>query len=400
MKYKSRKKELVYMFIIILIAFSAFFVSYYIGKKEIFLDKNINVKQVNADSKRNNNIEDFISNIKDEKVLEKVDIDSKITSILVRNNLNEYSTYYFNYSSGEQLGLKDIVKDENNFYEKVKELLYLKYPNFIADVISKFDKRNVLYFKDNEVIIYFYDYVIEPAVNEALSLTVNYNEIHKMLNFTVKLDKEYKNENGFDINANKKLIAITFDDGPSNLTEELVDILNENKVHSTFFFVGNKLAGKKSAVLKTFNSGNEIGYHSYAHANFKRQEIEKVTKEFDKSNEILKNIIGEEIKLTRPPYGSINEEVKNALPTSFILWDIDTNDWRYKDLDYLVNHVLENAEDGDIVLFHDTYKTSIEAVRKLLPELYAKGFQAVTVTDLANAKGVTLENNKIYRSIY
>ena len=92
--------------------------------------------------------------------------------------------------------------------------------------------------------------------------------------------------------------------------------------------------------------------------------------------------------------------MKNAVPTAFILWGIDTNDWRYKDLNYLVNHVLENAKDGDIVLFHDTYKTSIEAIKKLLPELYVRGFQAVTVSKLAEEKRVKLENNKIYRSIY
>ena len=142
----------------------------------------------------------------------------------------------------------------------------------------------------------------------------------------------------------------------------------------------------------------EIGYHSYNHKNFKRQKLEVIKDEFNKSNKALYNITGEEFHLIRPPYGEINKNIKNNLDASFILWDVDTLDWRYKDVDYLVNYTLENITDKDIILFHDIHKTSISAIEKLLPLLYVNGYQVLTVSDLAKTSKVTLENHKSYRN--
>ena len=94
----------------------------------------------------------------------------------------------------------------------------------------------------------------------------------------------------------------------------------------------------------------------------------------------------------------INKNIKNNLDASFILWDVDTLDWRYRDVDYLVNYTLENITDKDIILFHDIHKTSISTIEKLLPLLYVNGYQVLTVSDLAKTSKVTLENHKSYRN--
>ena len=115
------------------------------------------------------------------------------------------------------------------------------------------------------------------------------------------------------------------------------------------------------------------------------------------SNEILKNITGTTFSLVRPPYGSIDANVKNALDASFILWNIDTEDWRHKDVDYLLNYVLENVNAGCIILFHDIHKTSVAAIEKILPYLYVEGYQAITVSNLAKNYNTSLESHKAYR---
>ncbi|MEG1288319.1 MAG: polysaccharide deacetylase family protein [Bacilli bacterium] len=355
----------------------------------------------NASAKRNKKIDKFVKdNTSSEKVVKTIDFNKTVTSILI-DSKGVYESYAFDYATGDKVGLDKLIKPDmmNNFNNKIKELLYLKYPAFIADVLVKNDKKTVYYFKENELIIYYYEYEILPVVTEKLFLKVNYNEINKFLEFTVNLDKEYKNEDGSLYDPTKKVISITFDDGPSLHTAELVDVLNKNKAKATFFFVGKNLKNYSNAVLSVFNSGHEIGYHSYAHQSFLRQDINGILSDLNTSNEILKSITGTTFKLTRPPYGSINEAVKNAMDTPFILWDVDTNDWRYKDVPYLVKHVDEYGKDGDIVLFHDLYQTSLDAIKELLPILYAKGYQVVSVSKLAEIKGKTLDSHMVYRSL-
>lgn len=174
------------------------------------------------------------------------------------------------------------------FWSKVNKLLYLKYPTFIADVLSKNDKTNTYFVKDNELVIYYYDYEIDPLPNEELSLHINYNEIKDCMDITIKLDKSYENEDGSKIDLNKKIVALTFDDGPGPYTSRLIDILNNNKAHATFFMLGKNLSLYKDAVKKAYDNKMEIGYHSYNHKNFKRQKLETIVEEFNESNETLK----------------------------------------------------------------------------------------------------------------
>lgn len=313
---------------------------------------------------------------------------------------DRYISKLFDIKSGEEVSIESILKKEyvSLFWAKVKELLYLKYPKFIAEVLETHNKNNAYFINDNELIIYFYDYEITPEVSEELFLHVNYNEIKDYLDITCKLDKEYQNEDGTKIDTTKKHIAITFDDGPGIYTNDLINILKNNKASSTFFILGKNILYYKDTIRYMYESNMEIGYHSYNHKNFKRQKIEAIKDEFDKSNDILYNITGEVFHLIRPPYGEINNNIKNSLDASFILWDVDTLDWRYKDVDYLVNYTLENISDKDIVLFHDIHKTSIDAIEKLLPLLYVNGYQLLTISDLAKTSDVTLENHKSYRN--
>lgn len=161
--------------------------------------------------------------------------------------------------------------------------------------------------------------------------------------------------------------------------------------------LGKNLSIYKDAVKKAYDNKMEIGYHSYNHKNFKRQKLETIVEEFNESNEILKSITGDTFHLIRPPYGSINEKIKESLDASFILWNVDTEDWRHKNTDYLTEYVLQKAQDGNIILFHDIHKSSVDAIEKLLPYLYVEGYQVVTVSSLANVTKTDLELHKSYR---
>lgn len=403
MKYKLKNKNILTNIILCLILIIsivlAFASTFYM--KSLATDTKLNSTSVIKTDKnivRSSKIDNYISSLENESLVEEINIKKEITSVLTIKD-NKYQSKIFNYETGEELSIDDLLKEDKKeeFWNKITELAYLKYPNFIADVISKNDRENVYFLKDNELIIYYYDYEITPSLNEDIFLTVNYNEIKDYLNINVDLDSFYNNEDGSVINTNKKLVAITFDDGPGPYTNKLLDILNANKAHATFFMLGNNLEKYRSVVLNVYNSGNEIGYHSYAHTNFKRQDIATIKSELDQSNAILKNITGTTFSLIRPPYGSINNEIKEAIDASFILWSVDTEDWRHKDSEYLLNYVLENIYAGAIILFHDIHATSVDAMTKILPYLYAEGYQVVTVSDLAKNYNVTLEPHKAYR---
>ena len=403
MKYKLKNKNILTNIILCLILIIsivlAFASTFYM--KSLATDTKLNSTSVIKTDKnivRSSKIDNYISSLENESLVEEINIKKEITSVLTIKD-NKYQSKIFNYETGEELSIDDLLKEDKKeeFWNKITELVYLKYPNFIADVISKNDRENVYFLKDNELIIYYYDYEITPSLNEDIFLTVNYNEIKDYLNINVDLDSFYNNEDGSVINTNKKLVAITFDDGPGPYTNKLLDILNANKAHATFFMLGNNLEKYRSVVLNVYNSGNEIGYHSYAHTNFKRQDIATIKSELDQSNAILKNITGTTFSLIRPPYGSINNEIKEAIDVSFILWSVDTEDWRHKDSEYLLNYVLENIYAGAIILFHDIHTSSVDAMAKILPYLYVEGYQVVTVSDLAKNYNVTLEPHKAYR---
>ncbi len=312
---------------------------------------------------------------------------------------DSFKSYFVNKNDNSIKDISVIIKkDKLDEYEsKINELLNLKYPKFIVDEIEKKSDKNY-YIKDNEMIIYYNN--LEINTNEQLFLTVNYNEIKDYLDITFKLDSTYENEDGYNYDPNKKSVALTFDDGPNgSKTLELLDILKENKAHATFFMVGNKMEYYKTVVTTVHNSGNEIGSHTYNHCNLKTAKIAKVLENEQLTANIYYGLTSDVMTYTRPPYGSINEKVRNSLDTIFVNWSIDPEDWRYKDVEHIKNEIMSHVSDGDIILLHDSYETSVEAVRQVLPLLYQDGYQVVSVSDLAKLKGRTLEKNTIYRRI-
>ncbi len=338
---------------------------------------------------------EYVAGINAENIVSNHIFRGDIASIIT-NEAGIYNCLLFNYKTGEKITWEKVIKENKkvDFLNKIKELLYLKYPTFIADALMESTKCYAFY--SDKLVIYYYNVSLEYEIEEDFLLTVSYADIKEFLTF---IGDEIKIEyiTGFDIDPNKKHIALTFDDGPSKYTEELSNILLENKAHATFFFVTKNILNNPNPVIAVDKVGHEIGYHSYNHTSFLRQNIDTLKEEFTNSNAIIEKLIGKKYSLTRPPYGSINNNVKQAIDTPFILWNIDTCDWRYKDADYLYEYVLDNVKDGDIILFHDSYSTSIEAIKKLLPKLYTLNYQVVSVSTLAEIKNEELIVHGVYR---
>ena len=349
------------------------------------------------------NVEELIAKIKEENenlVYESNDI-LEFTSLVFFSN-NKYNSYLISNKTGEELKIDDIIKKDkwNNFQEKEEELLRLKYPEFIVKGILEDDGNKVYVVKSNEIIIYYYDYKFAYDYSQEVFLTINYNEIKDFLNFSYQLDLEYENEDGYSYSKDKKTVAITFDDGPSSsYNKKILEVLEKNKAHATFFMVGTMMNNCQKCVLDTYKSGNEVASHTYNHINIKKNSIEDVNDSIKKTDDLFYQITGDHIKYVRPPYGAYNKTNLENVDYPLILWNIDPEDWRYHDVEKIVDHVMEHVSDGSIILMHEIYQTSLEALEILLPKLYALGYQVVSVGELANLKDRNIEVGHAYRSL-
>lgn len=364
----------------------------------VYFSKNFDLSNMSKRLSDSNGSEITFTTLKNSNSIIKENKLHDFTAFIVMKN-NDYKTYLVSNKTGKEISFDSIIKSDklNLFWNKVYELLELKYPEFIINGI-KSGKGNIYYdIKNNEMIIYFKNYVFNPEYNDLISIRVNYNEVKDYLDFTYELDHEYINENGYDYDKNKKTIAFTFDDGPSG--EYTIDIVNEllkNKARATFFMVGSKMYTYEKSLLYAYQNKMEIGSHTYNHINLKKAKETLAKEELEKTDIIYNEITGSNIKLLRPPYGAYNDKTLKNYDYAFITWNIDTNDWRYRNSKYIEEHILSHVTDGSVILMHDSYKTTVEAVRNVLPKLYALNYQVVSVSDLAAIKGYTLENHKVY----
>ena len=332
-------------------------------------------------------------------LVEKNIVNKSFVSYLYKNDKDIYYSNLKDYRTNEDINITDLIKKEkiNEYNNKIKELLYLKYPKYIAKELNDSKTARSYVFRDSELVIYFNDYNINPQVDEILYLRVNYNEIKDYVDFPVVLSSKYENESGYNYTNSKKSVAFTFDDSPNKWkTTRILEYLNDYHFHATFFVVGEKMEVHKDLMLSIKNYGNEIGSHSYSHQNMNKMTDEEFIMDYNKMNNMYKLLFNENLKYVRPPYGIIKENQLNLVDTSYIMWSLDTNDWKYRNSEYIVNYVLNNIKDGDIILFHDTYESTVTAIEKLLPLLYSKGYQVMSVSELFELKNKNTENNKIY----
>lgn len=180
-----------------------------------------------------------------------------------------------------------------------------------------------------------------------------------------------------------KKIALTFDDGPHPYyTEQLLKGLKERNVKVTFFITGQNVEAYPDIVKEIYENGHLIGNHTYSHLQLSSQNEESFKQEIIKTNEVIKEVIGEDTIYVRPPYGSWNKEFEKELNMFPVLWTIDPLDWCSSDVSCIVNTVCAKAGENDIILMHDQYKTTVTAALKIVDELMEEGYEFVTVDEL------------------
>ncbi|AZQ32271.1 hypothetical protein EJ357_01320 [Streptomyces cyaneochromogenes] len=181
-------------------------------------------------------------------------------------------------------------------------------------------------------------------------------------------------------------IALTFDDGPAAPhTATLLTYLAKYNARATFFTVGQNVAAHPELVRAEAEAGHEVGNHSWNHPDLTRLTPTQIASQLARTDTAIKAATGEEATLFRPPYGAINSTVRAATSLSPVLWDVDTEDWKYPDASRVAQYVISKADRNDVVLLHDIHRTSVEAVPEILRTLTARGYHFVTVSHLRAA---------------
>ncbi len=271
--------------------------------------------------------------------------------------------------------------------------------NYLNDYITTNEEVLIDYdcIKENNLYyLTFYNYLFSGNKIKSSTSSVIISTKDNSITKSVPVSYEYDIIQNKVVDKEEKMIALTFDDGPNYNTNKVLDILEKYNVPATFFILGSKIKGNEYILKRMASSGMEIGNHTYSHLLLTKYQEDKIKEEIESTSNLIFEVTGKYPTLLRPSYGSVNSKIKKTADMPIIIWDIDTLDWKYHNSKRISKRVLNKAGDGDIVLMHDIYSATANALNIIIPELQNRGYTFVTVSELFYYKEVNLEKGKVY----
>lgn len=307
------------------------------------------------------------------------------------------------------LWIIDINKDVLINKEIINDNIEISYPyfnnkkidNFINEYLDRYkDKNGIIDYdydnNDNKYYVVFYKYFFDSNIYsydldsfmidlDSSTISMVYTEV---FNYDIITNKK--------INNSDKLIALTFDDGPNYNTSKVLDVLAKYNVKATFFVLGSRAKNNKKILKREYDSGMEIGNHTFNHLLLTKYKENVIKDEIGKTSSVIFEVTGRYPKLLRPSYGAYNNIVKKIGNMPIIIWNIDTLDWKYHNSKKIASRVINKVKDGDIILMHDIYSATANSLNIIIPELQNRGYTFVTVPELFYYKEITLEKGMVY----
>lgn len=311
-----------------------------------------------------------------------------ITIFKSENLDSEIQTFNYDYKNNNFISL-NYFSDIKNIYSKTNTIIFKRYGNVI-DIENLKNNLNTTLFSIDQDNLYLYYEIgsLSKVYKDHIIIDIPLKELNIEFDVIKKTSVEV-DYNNIDLNkvnkiidTNSKVIALTFDDGPSSYTKDIITILKENDAVATFFVLGNKVELYQDVLRDSLKCGNEIGNHTYNHKWLTKLSDDEIKKQIEDTQNIIKENLGITPTLFRPSYGSINKRVRKDINLDIVLWNIDTMDWKYKNVDKIVDRAVRNASDGSIILMHETYSRTKEALPKIISILKDKGFSFVTISEL------------------
>lgn len=321
-----------------------------------------------------------------------------ITLFKSENEEEEIKTFNYAYKKDCFISLEKFVSSED-VYNIANTLLFKRFGNVLDLSLLKKNLHTSLFSIDEENLYLYYPpyslsnhYLDTMIIDIPLQkLNIETEEVkrvhHEMMSAEVDLEKVNS-----IIDANKKVVALTFDDGPSPYTDEIISILKENDAVATFFILGNKVKNYAAVLKKSLEYGNELGNHTYNHKWLTKLKDEEIKKQMQDTQDIIYETLGYTPVLFRPSYGSINQHVRKDIALDVVLWNIDTMDWKYKSTSKIITRATANVEDKSIILMHETYERTKKALPEIIRILKEKDFVFVTISELKQIESLRKYN--------
>ena len=315
------------------------------------------------------------------------------------------------YPSGERLDESRVIT-EQSFDVELNDWGEVQFVSYLPTYETLWEDVSFVLAKDNQIIYYFPEcYENNSTENDSVGMfdsveAVGFQDIdgvtysfdgngYIQTGWVEKGVKDYYfNEDGsYDPSKVRPMLALTFDDGPGEYTDELLDCLEQNNAHATFFMLGQNVSSYPDAPKRMLELGCEIGSHSWDHTQLTTIDLDAVAKQFSDTDDALIQACGQAASVARAPYGDGNSDIYNTVNKPFFMWSLDTEDWKLLDADADYSAVMNgDLTDGTIILMHDIHEPSVKAALRLIPDLIAQGYKLVTVSEMAEAKNVTLQN--------
>ena len=272
---------------------------------------------------------------------------------------------------------------KQKFLSKIKQQLAEK--GLSEEVIN----QNIINFREQDIGIWKFNYnesklniSIESNKEDIDSVEIPVNNLYKYINERYLKGEDLEKYNEYIKKRSRKVVALTFDDGPNpNTTPVALELLKKYNAKATFFMVGRSVAGNEDIIKQVVAEGHQIGNHSWSHPLLTKVTLEQAKSQINDTTEVLKKASGQDVHIMRPPYGGINSAIQAAVSQSFILWDVDTLDWKNRNTASIMKEV-QKTQPGSIILMHDIHQTSIDALPTVLQYLTEQGFELVTVEEL------------------
>lgn len=185
------------------------------------------------------------------------------------------------------------------------------------------------------------------------------------------------------IRKEKKKIALTFDDGPHPIyTPEMLELLKKYEIPATFFLLGEQIEQYEDLVKEIANEGHLIGNHTFEHIQITKIPEEQAEEMIQKTSDLIEELTGQKTEYVRPPFGSWDQDLEEELDLIPVLWNVDSQDWKTQNVDSIVNQVVKSVKENDIILMHDSFETTVQAVERIIKLLEAEGYEFVTVDEV------------------
>lgn len=204
----------------------------------------------------------------------------------------------------------------------------------------------------------------------------------------VDVDVKLKKKEKANIPEGSKFVALTFDDGPGyDSTQRILNVLAKYNAKGTWFVLGSKVDANPDMLKKIDAAGHEVANHSYSHPNLVELDLTSALQNINSASSSIKKVISKSPAYLRPPYGSYNDAIASNTNMGIALWSVDSLDWKYRNGQATYQHVMNTLTVNPVILFHDIYDTSADAVELLVPRLAAEGYTFVTYSEMMAITG-------------